>query len=374
MSLLLLLIFPLIWPFISKMIWSRDITWGEIAGQVVIVCLLVGLTYHLGKVGKTDDTEIYNGQITAKHRQNGEYTESYSCHCHEVCEPEDDDGKEEESCHDECETCYREHYTVQWWLESTIGVYDVDSADWLSPSVYALPDPPLYQNAAPGQACSKEQSYTNYVKAVPNSLFGAMSALTQQQYVHQIPAYPEVYNLYHIDRIINVGSHVDAAILTKFNDQLNDANKTLGPKKQANIIVIVTSITDDMYRYAVENAWLGGKKNDIVVFIGSKDGHKIDWVDVMTWAMNKGNGLFHATLQDDINHVGVIDPDQLVPVIAGDVDKYYTRPHMKDFKYLEREIQPPTWVLIFALILGIVGSIGCTYFFENIARQNRGYY
>lgn len=370
MSLILLLIFPLIWPFVSKMIWPRDITWGEIGAQIAVVSLLVFGTYELGKIGQTADTEIYNGQITGKQRQNGEYTESYSCHCHEECSGS---GKNR-SCSEECETCYREHYTVHWWLESTIGVYDVDSADWLSPAVYALPDPTLYKEAQAGQACSKEENYTNYVKAVPNSLFGAMSKLTQDQYAHEIPAYPEVFNLYHIDRIINVGSHVNASILSKFNEQLNDANKTLGPKKQANIIVIATSITNDMYRYAVENAWLGGKKNDIVIFIGSKDGKKIDWVDVMTWAMNKGNGLFHATLQDDITKIGVIDPDQLVPTIAGDVDKYYTRPHMKDFKYLKSEIKPPTWVLIFALILGIVGSIGCTYFFEKVVKDSRYYY
>lgn len=368
-SLLLLFIFPLIWPFVSKLIWPREITWGELLAQAVIVCLVVGGVYELGKVGKTIDTEIYNGQITAKNRVKGEYTRTYSCHCHEECSGW---GKNK-SCSEVCETCYEEHYTVNWFLNTTIGNIDIDSADWTSPAVWALPNPAVYDNAYVGQACSKEENYTNYVKAVPNSLFGEVSKMSQQQFAKDIPQYPRVYNYYHISRVINVGSHVNASTLTEFNDQLNDANKTLGPLKQANVIVIVTSITNPMYRYAVENAWLGGKKNDIVVFIGSQDGTHIDWADVMTWALNKGNGLFHATLRDDILAAKVIDPNVLVPIINRDVMQHYDRPHMKEFKYLEAQIQPPTWVLIFALILGIVGSIGCTYAWWKVFHENNFY-
>lgn len=369
-TLLLLLIFPLIWPFVSKLIWPREISWGEISAQVVIVSLIVAGVYQLGRFGKTSDIEIHNGQVIQKHRDHGEYTESYQCNCYTTCSGSGNNR----SCSQHCSTCYREHYTVKWYLSSTVGTISIDNRDWTSRAVYALPNPGEYEHAWIGEPCSKPSSFTNYIKAVPESLFGQISKLSRNKFPGKIPTYPLITNIYHIARVINVGANLDSHTLTLFNDQLNEANKTLGPSKQANVIVIVTNITDPMYRYSVENAWLGGKKNDVVVFIGSSDGQKIDWVDVMTWALNRGNGLFHATLRDDLLSIGRLDSEKLVSVISSDTARLFTRPHMKDFEYLDKEIEPPTWVLILGLILGILCSLGCTFFFWKIVHDQRGYY
>jgi len=367
MSLLLLLLFPVAWPFISKLIWPREINMIEVAAQVVVVGLLVTGIYYCGKSGKTSDTEIHNGMIQAKHRQQGSYIESYQCNCYTTYSGT---GSNRTST-TVCSTCYRDHYTVDWYLDTSIGKIDIDSKDWTSRAVYLLPNPGEYDKAYVGEGCSGEFAFTNYVKAVPESLFGAISKTSQSNY--PIPTYPRVFDKYHINRVINVGSNVNAQTLTDLNAKLQDANKTLGPTKQANIIVIVTNISNSMYRYAVENAWLGGKKNDIVVFIGSKDGHTMDWVDVMTWAMNKGNGQFHSTLKDDILEVGdITNTDKLVEAISSDVAKLYSRPHMKDFEYLDKEISPPTWVLILAFILSIVLSVGSTIYFKTHADEFNG--
>ncbi len=72
-DLILLLIFPLIWPFISKIIWPRDITWGEIGAQTAIVALLVSGTYMVGRYSQTRDYELLDGAITAKHKVDGTY-------------------------------------------------------------------------------------------------------------------------------------------------------------------------------------------------------------------------------------------------------------------------------------------------------------
>jgi len=313
-------------------------------------------------MSQMSDTEIWNGQVQAKNRVEGSYIESYSCNCYTSCSGS---GKNQ-TCSEHCSTCYRDHYTVKWYLNSTIGEIGIDSKDWTSRAVYLLPDPSTYTKAFVGEACSQEHEFDNYVRAVPASLFGAVSQMTQQKFATKIPPYPHVQNIYHIIRVLDVGSKMNPTTLDNLNFQLNQSLTKLGAEKQVNIILIVTGILDPQYRYAVENNWLGGKKNDVVIFLGTPDGVKIQWVDVMTWALNKGNGQFRSELKDNINDLGEINPDKLVPVIHDTVEKRFTRPHMKDFEYLKKEIVPPTWVIILAFILSIAGSLGLSLVFYRM--------
>ena len=363
MSMLIwLLIFPIAWPFIAKAIWPKVLNWAEVGWNVGIVVVLVTIVFACGRMSQMSDTEIWNGQVTAKHRDHGSYIESYSCHCYTTCSG----SGSKRSCSEHCQTCYRDHYTVHWYLNSTLGDIGIQSLDWTSRSVYNEPDPRAYVKAFVGEECSEEHSYDNYVRAVPSSLFGTVSQMTQQKFAAVIPAYPRVYDIYHIQRVLNVKSTVSADTIDQFNYELNQSLTTLSAEKQVNVIVIVTGILDPMYRYAVENNWLGGKKNDAVVFIGTGDGKKIDWVDVMTWGLNKGNGVFRSELKDNITAIGVVDPTKLVGTIHDTIKAKFTRPHMKDFEYLKKEIVPPTWVIWFAFILSVVGSLGISFMFYRM--------
>ncbi len=368
-KLLWLLIFPIVWPFIAKAIWPKVIHWGEVAINIFGVVVLVSIVFFCGRLSMMHDTEVWNGQVTAKHRQHGSYIESYQCNCYESCSGSGNNR----SCSQVCQTCFRDHYTVNWYLNSSLGDIRIQYLDWLSSSVYDEPNPPLYTRAFVGEACSEERSFDNYVRAVPNSLFGTVSELTQQRFLKDIPAYPEVYDIYHIHRVLNVKAKTNPTVLDSFNYQLNQSLTILGAQRQVNVIAIVTGIPDPNYRYAVENNWLGGKKNDVVIFIGTSDGNKIDWVDVMTWALNKGNGIFRSELKDNISAVGVIDPVKLTTAIHDTVQKDYTRPHMKDFEYLKKEIVPPGWVIWLCIFLSVVGSIGTSILFYRM-ETNRDYY
>jgi hypothetical protein len=120
-----------------------------------------------------------------------------------------------------------------------------------------------------------------------------------------------------------------------------------------------------MYRYAVESAWLGGEKNDIVVFISTADGKTIQWVDVMTWALNSGNELFHVKLRDELKAVP-LDADAIHTAIISKTVAHYDRPQMKDYEYLADEIRPPTWVVVIAMIISFFGSIGLLFVFHRV--------
>lgn len=359
-----LLIFPIIWPFIAKKIWHNEISWQEVAINVLGIVVLVTLTVAAGRHGQTADREVWNGEIVSKKREHDSYVESYSCNCTSYsCGT----SKSPRTC-TRCQTCYRTHYTVEWYATANFGgerlrKIRLDYLDRLSRSVYNSPDPLIYKNCESGQHASLENTYTNYVKAVPDSLFNTV--LENQVYEDKVPEYPRVYGIYRFDRVINVDSTVPPEVIKDLNDRLNESLKTLGPEKQANVIVILTEIDDSSYRHVVENAWAGGKKNDVTVFIGL-DGTTVTWADVMTFALNKGNELFHVTLRDALLESDTLDPEHVADVVDRNINQLYDRVQMADFEYLKDEIRPPTWVMMFAIFLAVGGSIGLSFVMRHV--------
>lgn len=347
----LLLLFPLIWPFIAKRIWNAEINWQELGLNIVIIAVLTTATYQLGKWGATQDTEIWNGVVTDKDVSDGWYQTSYCC-------ATDKDG----NC---TSTCYTDHYTRSYDGFSTVGSWTFDSIDTTSRSRRdSFPPPASYTNCKVGEPASREHSYTNYVQAVPQSLFNDNSNYAEQ-FAGKIPAYPRVFGFYRINRIISVGSSVPMAVQTDLNNQLNQALIRLGAVKQVNIVVIFTNISDPSYRYAIENAWLGGEKNDVIVFIGTQDGKTVQWADVMTWALNDGNELFHVKMRDGLKEQP-IEATTLATFITGMISESYDRPHMADYEYLENEVTPAPWVMGLAIFISIVGSMLLTVYFHRV--------
>ncbi len=365
----LLLLFPLIWPFIAKRIWNAEITWTELGLNIVIIAILVIGTYQAGKWGATLDTEVWNGVVTDKKMIDGHYVRSYECNCTTYqCGTSNNPS----TC-TRCDTCYEDHYTREYNGYSTVGSWTFDSIDsTLRIRRDTFGPPAAYTKCTVGEPASREHNYTNYVQAVPQSLFNDNSKIAEQ-YAGKIPAYPRVYGFYKINRVLNVGTKVPADIIKVMNDNLNQSLIMLGAQKQVNIVVILTDIMDPNYRYAVENAWLGGEKNDVVVFIGT-DGDTVQWADVMTWALNAGNELFHVKLRDALKG-STITADGISTTITSMIALHFKRPEMVDYQYLEKEVKPAGWVMGLAIFFSIVGSMILTYIFHRVDvdffRRNR---
>ena len=122
---------------------------------------------------------------------------------------------------------------------------------------------------------------------------------------------------------------------------------------------------DPSYRYAIENAWLGGENNDVIIFIGTDDGKTVGWTDVMTWALNAGNELFHVKVRDGLKEVP-IEATALSTFITSMISESYDRPLMADYEYLESEVKPAPWVLGLAIFFSVVGSMILTFVFHRV--------
>lgn len=321
---------------------------------ILVSTLVICMGFFISKGSKTWDTEIWNGKVVAKDRQHGNYQRSYDCNCRSVS-TRNSDGTT--STRRECDTCYEDRYTVKWQCDTTVGQYTIKSLDEGSRSVYQTPDPRRYAEIQVGDPASKKSTYVNYIQAVPNSLFTAASGDLKKKFEKLIPEYPDqVYDFYKLNRFLTPGVKVNDK--QDWNDALSMGLRDLGPKKQVNAIIVIANTNDVNYEYALRDAWEGANKNDVVLIIGSTEYPKIDFVRVLSWTKSES---FKIQLRDEVMDKGVIDIS-IVNTMLTHIDKNFQRREMKEFQYLDGEIDPPEWLVIFLVVL-VIGGAGALYFF-----------
>jgi hypothetical protein len=344
----------------SVVVWAltgrqrQSLIAGGIFGLVSALVIIAAFAVSHGV--KTSDTEIWNGKITSKDRVHGSYVRTYDCNCVQSCSG----SGSSRSCTTTCQTCTEDHYTVNWQCGSTVGPYTIDSADWTNSGVYALPSPRRWVDIGIGDPVARSHSYTNYVQAVPESLFRPSGETLKKQFASLIPAYPsDVFDFYRINRFLTPGYSTPDA--PAWNASLSELLKDRGPKKQVNAVIVVAKTADANYAYALRDAWLSAKKNDVVLVIGSSAWPKIDFVDVISWTKNE---LFKVQLRDSVMALGTIQRQPILDILATQIDTNFERRHMSEFKYLEAEIDPPTW-LLWLLAVAIAGAVAGTIYVLN---------
>ena len=322
------------------------------AGGLLISALFLAGAFALGKGIQTSDTEVLNGQVTGKTREHGHYLQPYECNCTMQTSCSGTGSNQSCSTTRVCQTCYEDRYTVTWGCQSTIGSFRIDHLDWSSQRVYNEPDPGRYTSIANGDPVSRKNTYTNYIKAVPGSLFRPAQESLRTRFSSMIPSYPgHIYDIYRVNRVVGAGISVPNS--SQWNTALSETLKSLGPSHQVNAVVVFAKTDDPNYFYALQDAWVNGKKNDVVLVIGVDDFSKAPlWVDVM--ALTKNN-LFQVKLADRIRALPQLIPETVVSALEDTIRSDFQRRPMADFKYLEAEIDPPAW-LMWLTVLAIVGA------------------
>lgn len=350
-ALLLLLIFPIIWPLVAKFIFKCEFTPLEIATNIAVGCLIVFVGWHVSRYAQTLDYEVWNGQVVSKDREQVSCSHSYSCNCRQSCSGS---GKDR-SCSTTCDTCYEHSHDYDWNVRTTIGDLKIDRID--SQGVH---QPQRWTAVAQGQPVAQTHSYTNYVKAVPESLFNKTDLANAS--AAALPPYPlSVYDYHYLDRVIPVG--VVVPDIAQWNTDLAYTLRDLGPSKQANVVIVITKSPDMKYTNALSAAWLGGKKNDVIVVIGAPEYPKIAWVDVISWTDKQ---LFKVQLRDDIMALSEVDRVKVMSTIHENIMKGFTRKHMADFEYLKDSLEPSAGWMWFLGILSVLTSAGLSILFSRI--------
>lgn len=341
-------------PWVAKLIWPHRIKWVEVGITLVASTAVILIMWFSGTAGMIHDREIWNGEITNKTRTHGHYLRPYSCRCRNVCSG----SGSSRTCSQHCDTCYENRYTVSWVAHSNIENFTIQHLDSSWRSVYNTPDPGRYTQIKIGDPCSISKSFVNYVKAVPESLFHA-NPLLVQKYKNMIPAYPgKIYDYYKVNRVLAVGFNLPEADTWQL--ALANTLRKLGPQKQLNAIVVFVKGADPDYQQQLEASWIGGKKNDVIIIVGVNTWPNIDWVAVSSWSKSE---LFKVQLRDDIKALNTIDQMKMMSLLETHAFKGFQRRNMEEFAYLKDEIDPPDWVIILAVILSILVSLGASYYF-----------
>ena len=341
------------WPLVAKAIWRETYTWGEVGIQLGGGFAVVFLGWHFGIYSQVARTEIWNGEITGKEQVWVSCSHSYQCNCRQVTRGTGKDA----TTTTECDTCYEHHFDYDWEVYTSVGNFEIPRID--RQGVFT---PPRWAKVQKGQPAAREHTYTNYVAASKQSLFNKTAQ--DFNYLPDVPKYPRVFDYHYANRVLPV--MVALPDLPLWQTGLAELLKELGPKKQANITVVIAGTPDQNFRHKVEAAWEGGNKNDVVVLIGVvPESLEILWADVITFGGNIGNEALAVSLRNTLLEQGTVDRMQTLTAIGNHVRDGYNRPQMKDFEYLKHQIEPTTLFQVMFGILLVALNIGVTIFFHR---------
>lgn len=345
-------IIPICWALIARFVLPQSITWGEAAMNAGVAVLIITAGYAISVHSQTTDTEVLNGMVTSKEKNKVSCSHSYECNCYNTCST---DSKGQESCTRHCSTCYEHPYDIDWDVITTVGDISIDRVDR-----QGLDEPPRWDAVLIGEPASLPHSYTNYLKAAPNSLFDMKIAKTEAAtYAGRIPQYHQVYDYYRFEHALDINSKISN--LREWNDALAGVLRDLGPAKQVNINVAFVTGTGRQFKSVLERAWIGGKKNDVTIVVGVTGTH-IDWVDSFTFGESSGNARLNVQLRDDLQQVGdTTKVAEAAAVIKTDVGTWFSRREMANYNYLKNEIRPSARGMMWILILQFLALAGFTF-------------
>lgn len=351
MILLTMLLIPILVALGFFLFSGKKITIGEFLLQNGIQILIM-LPFAFGNgCSSMHDTEVWNGKVSKKERQEVSCSHSYQCNCYESCSS---DSKGNQSCTTICQTCYEHSYDVDWNVYTTNGEeFDIDRVNR-----QGTDQPPRWTSVKVGEPTSLQHSYTNYIKASPDSLFRQQGLL--EKFKAQIPKYPEPYDYYRMNHVVTANGAV-LADESNLNKKLAELNGEIGRQKQVNVMVLAVKDLPHDYFFALEQAWIGSKKNDFVLVVGIDVDGKPQWADVLAWTQNK---MAEVVARDAaMKLTSINDTDGLVNILQSSVSEYYMRKPMKDFEYLKNAMTPTFGTWVAAMIIGLISSIGLGIFF-----------
>lgn len=347
----LTLFLPLCVPFIAKYFFHREYEWKEMGINAIIAVLVTAIVYYAGTSIGYRDTELLSGYVKEKSQEWTSCEHSYSCNCRSVTSCSGSGKSRSCSTSRVCDTCYEHSNDWDWVVKSTVGNFYISRVDRRG-----TVEPPRFTKVVIGEPAVREHGYENYIKAAPDSLFYHDEKLLEF-YKMKIPRYPEPYDYYNINRVLNY----TGADVGNWNGIISEALKTMGASKQVNIVVVLT--TEPLnFSDALIYSWKGGKKNDVIMVYGL-EGNTVSWFQSYSLGNGIGNQELHVTLRNEA--IGKNISDALLVGQIKTIDKMFNRTSMEQFEYLKDQVEPPVWVIVLSLIFGLGTSIGLAYYFTR---------
>jgi hypothetical protein len=329
---------------IGKGSFQHIISWKEFLILIGISALIAVTSMGIIYYRNTTFTEMWNGLVNSKKWVKVDCEHSYECNCWNDC---DSKG----NCTRHCMTCYEHDFDISWMVYDTAGhEFEIDRIDR-----QGLKEPERWTIVKIGDPTTKEHTYTDYIKASKGSLFKKETEYPG----FNIPPYPGIYDYYQADKLL---AYTVIDNLKYWQRQLAILNGGVGPSREANVILVIVKNQDPKFYYALQQKWVNGSQNDIVVMISVDNNKQIQWANTLCLAQYD---IFRVKLRDGILAIGTLDMEKILKEINTNVMKYFKRKDMKNFEYLRASVMPTFGQLITALIVNIIICCGFTWFFYN---------
>jgi len=386
--------FALIPLIIGLFLWIKfkSIVWQEWLISAAIAFVFAGIFHFAAARGMTDDVETWSGQVNhvqyiPKWKEFYEEAIYKTEHYTETESYTDSNGKRRTRTVRKSRRVFS-HYEDRtrwhrdnWFCKTDLGQYfDIDENKFN----YFVKQFGL-KKAVPGRRTTGERS-SRMLEGDPNDYLAVNvnrwiePVTTTKRFENRIKAAPSVFSFIKVptnivvfpypkngdpfvsDRLLGVAKGQISQL--KF-DQLNSE---LGPRKLVNLVIVGYRDTDSMQAEYQKAAWVGGKKNDLLLLysLDSRTG-KTQWSRVFGWTESElcKRNLEMILLNNPIN-------DDILELIRAEVTQNYTLKDWSKFDYLT--IEPRTSHYVWYFILMILTQGGLYWFFHvNEFTKDGGY-
>lgn len=348
---LIYLVIPVLWLLFAKITLHHKFTWKE-AGVQSALTFVIAMVLSLLVVGSTNlgamDTELINGQVVDKYNQRVSCSHSYECNC---TYSTDSNGNRTKSC----QTCYKHPFDVNWIVESTVGKITIPRVN-----SQGTREPPRFTEVELNEPVTRSSRYMNYVKANPDSIFNDSQYMAlMEDYGFSLPNYPEVHDIYRINRVLVTSPDIPRFIFRQLNESISMDLRTLSSEKEVNVVVVITDESNPQYANALQYKWLGGNKNDIVIVMGITDYPTIEWIDSFGWS--ESSRVFNE-INDHYRNTE-LDVDTFSTDLSAIIREHYERQSFSQYQYLMEELSPPLWLVILGFFINLMACISLGYYF-----------
>lgn len=339
LSLLPILIWLVIWALDEKIVlWEAAISCS-------VALAMAAIFQYSAVIGMTRDTETWSGQIDhATHHPR--WVEEYQeMHTRTV-----GSGKDEhtEIYYTTEHRTHPEHWTAETSIDTTYGIeqsffeeirrnFKNLTTETPGKSGFYSGDRNIYVAYNKTGFCypvTDTRTWQNRIKAAP-SVF-SFTPVPKTLKVYDWPKNPDWQVS---DRLLGSSS----VLVNKL--EFDRMNARLGPMKKVNVIMVGFFREPAIYGQYQQAAWVGGKKNDLVIcFGGATRNEPPQWVYVFGWTDKE---LVKQNLQTLLLN-NVISTD-LLPEIEAEIRKNYVIKDWSKFDYIK--IEPPNWSYVIYFVV-----------------------
>lgn len=348
---LVFLAIPIAWLVFAKIVLHSKITWKEAGVQFgisIVVAALITIALYIGKNMGGMDTELINGFVEDKYNQRVSCAHSYECNCTYY---KDSNGNSQRRC----QTCYEHPFDVSWIVDTTVGDISISRVN-----SQGTIEPPRFTEVEINEPVTRRNSYMNYVKANPDSIFNDTEH-THLMNTHEfnIPNYPVIHDVYRVNRVVVASHQIPRDLFRDLSESISMELRTLSAEKEVNIVVVVTHESNPQYANALKYEWLGGKKNDVIIVLGMPEYPNIEWIESFGWA--EGSRIFNEI--NDHYRGQELNVDTFATDLSAIIREHYVRQEFSQYDYLLDELSPPLWAIFIGFIINLIVCVSVGWYF-----------